>query len=38
MTKRPINLTDLLHQHTVEGERIEYKNRRKAFFLGASGR
>jgi hypothetical protein len=25
MTKRPINLTDLLRQRTVEGERIEYK-------------
>lgn len=24
-TKLPINLTDLLHQRTVEGERIEYK-------------
>lgn len=25
MTKLPINLNDLLRQHTVEGERIEYK-------------
>ncbi len=25
MTKIPINLNDLLHQRTVEGERIEYK-------------
>jgi ATP-dependent DNA helicase RecG len=25
MTKLPINLTDLLRQRTVEGERIEYK-------------
>lgn len=24
-TKLPINLTDLLRQRTVEGERIEYK-------------
>ena len=24
-TKLPINLNDLLHQRTVEGERIEYK-------------
>jgi ATP-dependent DNA helicase RecG len=25
MSKLPINLTDLLRQRTVEGERIEYK-------------
>ena len=24
-SKRPINLTDLLRQRTVEGDRIEYK-------------
>lgn len=26
MSKLPINLTDLLRQRTVEGERIEYKS------------
>jgi ATP-dependent DNA helicase RecG len=25
ISKLPINLADLLHQRTVEGERIEYK-------------